>query len=90
MLLKTERMESRALPVEEARDVVGGCCVFFIGAAMMKAAVEIGAARSNAAVAEESFIMIMYLISKTYIRSIDFDHRVEPVLSNDMPCTLQR
>ncbi len=48
-------MESRALPVEDARDVVGS--VFF-GAAM-KAAVEIGAAKSNAAVAEESFIMIL-------------------------------
>lgn len=52
-------MESRALFVEEARYVVG--CVFF-GAAR-KATVEIGVAKSNAAVAEESFIMILSRIS---------------------------
>ncbi len=57
LLSKTERMESRALPVEEARDDVGDCVCCF--GAVMKAAVEIGAANSNAAVAEESFIMIL-------------------------------
>lgn len=48
-------MESRAFPVEEARDVD---CVLCFGVAT-KAAVEIGAAaKSSATVADESFTMV--------------------------------